>query len=137
MPYIEQQRRVELGSTSQVENVGELTFLLTNTILNLLPVNNDATHLAFRRLRLKIELDVEIENYLYEDRQGEPRFQDYAEVLAALTATKLEFGRRRADRPDWVLFVDEVIDSFTSRWYAENVAPYEDCKREENGDVYS
>jgi len=41
---------------------------------------------------------------------GRPNFQEFAEVLGALEATKLEFYRRK-------------------------VAPYEDKKIEENGDV--
>lgn len=59
-------------------------------------------------------------------------FARHAEVLGALTSARMELIRR----PDWrtssaAPILDEVLDEF----YRLYTAPYEDEKREENGDV--
>jgi len=81
MPYIIRKLRgpaLKAGAS----NVGELTYVLTRTVLDYLARTPDP-----------------------------PRYRDYAEVLGALESTKLELYRRV-------------------------VAPYEDKKCEEDGDVY-
>lgn len=83
MPYIEPQRRPDIGPSErphdQPGHVGELVYVLTLTVDEFLG--------------------------------GSPRFSDLAEVIGALEATKLELYRRV-------------------------VAPYEDEKCHQNGDVY-
>lgn len=82
MPYIADYSRRSLLNTGQkARNVGELTYQLTRMCTEYLQ-----PHITIH-------------------------FQNYAEVLGALEATKLELYRRM-------------------------VAPYEDKKIEENGDVY-
>jgi hypothetical protein len=85
MPYIPVERREEIMEGSKVNTPGELTWVLTAAI----------------NLYLK-------DRTLHKD---DNTFVDYADVLAALEATKLEFYRRI-------------------------VAPYEEQKCFDNGDVY-
>lgn len=88
-PYLPLERRAELSPPqyagrppAPMQGPGDLTYLLTETCLDYL------RHLG-----------------------AEPCFADYADILGALEATKLEFYRRL-------------------------VAGYEDQKRAQNGDVY-
>lgn len=139
MPYIAEDRRRVLTAGGQAENVGELTYLLTRAVLDY-----ELFEHQFR---------VEIDEYLYVDREGEPRFKDYAEVLGALAATLLEYERRQLqtsfvkdgdgarDHTPADLDLGQTsillrINRFLYEWYAEVVAPYEDLKRAEHGDVY-
>lgn len=133
MPYIKpEQRRTLDGADGDEyvvpEDVGELTYVLTTWLLKV-PAD-------FRRY-----FDSEITDYLESDRVGEPRFQDYAEVLGALTAIEYEYERRRGGSTDAFFGVQmrvvlKDLDFYRRRWYHEHVAPYEDRKIEENGDVY-
>lgn len=90
MPYIaSEKRRAQLGKRAEAlggdcGNGGELNFALTRTALAYLGAL---------------------------DSLAPAGYEDYAEVLAALEAVKLEFYRRA-------------------------LAPYEDVKIAENGDVY-
>lgn len=80
MPYIPQEARLAIANGASPSNVGELTYMLTHTVL------------------------------AYVQTKG-TSFATFADVLAALDATAREFYRRM-------------------------VAPYEDAKIKENGDVY-
>lgn len=80
MPYISQEARLAIARGASPSNVGELTYMLTQTVI------------------------------AYTQTKG-TRFSTFADVLAALDATAREFYRRM-------------------------VAPYEDEKIAENGDVY-
>lgn len=90
MPYIPKQDRLRVlagvGSDRIPRNVGELTYLLTYN------------------LRMYLYREATTNNF-------KPRFSDYAEVLGALEAAKLELYRRR-------------------------IAPYEDDKMKAHGDVF-
>jgi hypothetical protein len=88
MPYIPREIKMELKELKAVppSNAGELTYLITENILD---------YLAQRRKETGII----------------NKFEEYNSVLGSLEATKMEFYRRM-------------------------VAPYEDKKIRENGDVY-
>lgn len=123
MPYIAEQRRRILKAGGQAENVGELTYLLTDAI-----IDAQDTYTGW----FEDQLEVEIHEYLYVDRVGDPRFKDYAEVIGALGATLLEYDRREGTD----VRVRNRLNDFIWQWYGRVVGPYEDQKIIENGDVY-
>lgn len=82
MPYIKKSLREEIDAGKTPETTGELTYVLYSQCME----------------------------YLTRFVASEPRFDDYAEAIAALECTKLELYRRA-------------------------VAPYEEGKIAENGDL--
>lgn len=120
MPYIVQARREALEHPSAfVENVGELTYLYTRALLDNEPENVYAA------------IGSATDRYLGAARS----FTHFAEVLGALTAAHLEDVRRRGRSTH-----NAVAQRFWLRRYLEDfyegiVAPYEDTKIKENGDV--
>ncbi len=126
MPYIEYRRRVCLAGDSPPRTPGELTYLFTRSLLG--SPTPDI---------LRAALDRHVA--LYRDYAGEDSFSTFAEILGSLAATELEYLRREpelrpSERVDGSMLGE--LDSAALDLYGSAVAPYEDAKKAENGDVY-
>lgn len=129
MPYIKQGRRDDLlnpvGTLDQPQNAGELNYCLTWRML-WTPI-----------LSLDNALEREIDEYL---SVRDESYSVYNEVVGALECCRREFLRRR--RRDDVLWSandlvrHEALAAALNRLYEGKIAPYEDTKIEQNGDVY-
>lgn len=120
MPYLTQQRKDHLNSGGHIVTAGDLTYLLTTALLAKMPP-----------AELSARLSELVSSFLPED----PRFGDFAVVLGSLDATWREWIRRTwQGQKDWG--AAEEFDRFRRRFYERVVAPYEDTKIAQNGDVY-
>lgn len=121
MPYINAGAKNRLDIEGEVaETAGELTYQMTQVILG------PSDQVAERR-----ELRSLVSTYI--QTRGE-RFATFAEILGALAATELEYYRRTKHQEfQRRLFTIEVV---RADFYNTIVAPYEDRKIAENGDVY-
>lgn len=121
MPYIKQGERDKLKQDRKAETVGQLTYLYTRALIE------SSSHAVATRL--------EAATYKYLPTREARHFSDYAEVLGALNAARLEFMRRNA-----LTLKDQqrllAVEQFTTHFYLMEIAPYEDSKMRENGDVY-
>lgn len=122
MPYLTEERKQYLDTGGKLETPGDLTYSLTRTLLR-----NDPDYI---RQGLAACVDVYIM-----DLGHAPRYADYAVILGCLESTRREWLRR-------VPFAGRrgigaaLIRTFTDEFYRDVVAPYEDTKIQENGDVY-
>lgn len=117
MPYIRPEERKLLDCGSKPQTVGHLTYLYTKAILE----GGDSTD----ALLTLTTADWLVTNGV--------RFQTFAQILGALTATELEWCRRK---PTESWFPIQPISRFRLEFYDTIVGPYEDGKIKENGDVY-
>lgn len=119
MPYLTAQRKQELENPKRkLSTAGDLTYAMTMVVL-------------FPKLSLKAELAGAIDRYLPKS----PRYEDYAIVLGCIDSVKREY-RRREGLVGVSAAVFDALESFADSFYADHVAPYEDTKIEQNGDVY-
>lgn len=121
MPYIVKERRVAMTADQRAENAGELNFRLTVHMIHM-PLS-----------ALEAALEREIEEYLSVRPES---YALYNEVVGALDCCRREFLRRRG-ADTWEDFRrEERLSYVTHRLYMEKIAPYEDTKIEQNGDVF-
>lgn len=137
MPYIKPERREYLNREGSVpRDAGELNYMLTMRCL-------EAFHeggIALAELPTNIQNDCVL--YLDHGIDHSPRYEDFNAVMGALDCCKREFQRRRDGwlpaggglERRWA--IDDAIESTARRLYREAVAPYEDAKIIQNGDVY-
>lgn len=96
---------------------GELNRALTKILLNdgvlILPM--------FREV---------IAKYIHDQK---PRYATYNDVVGALECAKLEFFRRRG----YSEALNKALENLKTTFYNETVAPYEDGKIKEHGDIYA
>lgn len=126
MPYLSQKRKDQLKDPVLLPSTpGDLTYLLTRAVLD-----NQQIVIAREECRRAIK------QYMV---GREVRYALFAEVLGCLLSTRLEYERRTAaalrdfgGSRRGLNIIDPIIDEF----YREEVAPYEDEKIEQNGDVY-
>lgn len=122
MPYIDPQRRKQLGRDEERPlTAGELNYVLTKGLLDL-QRNDD---LRFGRSLI----ETEIEKYL---AGRNPSYTLYNEVMGALTGCALEWRRRTGDG----IVAPTVLNDALRDFYFNVVAPYEDDKINQNGDIY-
>lgn len=121
MPYIKQERRWLMATDHPPEDEGELNYCLTWHMIH--TPNGGFLEAAFDR---------EIEAYLSVRPESYAR---YNEVVGALECCRREYRRRSvaADGQDR----EDALSAALTRLYAEKIAPYEDTKIEQNGDVYT
>lgn len=115
MPYLTAERKAELLRGQECVTPGDLTYILTKLAL------------SGQYPQLLVECDRYLEN---------SRHNNYAtrcEVIGSLECARQEFERRRPN----ATVPASALSSAKYRWYQEKVAPYEDGKILENGDVYS
>lgn len=108
---------------------GDLTYRLTTIVIKnrngfSLSVGAKTLHPTTAKL-----FDLAIAGFLGK----EPRFADYATALGCLDCMSREFVRREKARAGGL---EASVNHYATRFYAEKVAPYEDRKRQENGDVF-
>lgn len=128
MPYIrDANRRRALDQGAVPRNVGELTYVLYRYALIL--VGSDVQLGESVRSTLTGFVHTYISEHLV-------KYQTFAEVLGALTATRYELWRR-IDPEDGgnVVAVDGLLTDVTSDIYTRLIGVYEDLKIIENGDV--
>lgn len=123
MPYIAQDIREILDEErSPPLTAGDLTYLLYRATIDWDGIDRSDFYTT---------LGHRVQQYI--TRYGnEPKYQDYAEVLGALTATAWEFERRH---PEGGRRKAITVMRFANAYYGAVIAPYEDTKIEENGDV--
>lgn len=124
MPYIDKTSKDRLYADGQdAGTVGELTYLFSLHCINA-DRQQDYTFLV-DTLRL------EIVKYL--DANGPTNYALLNGVVGSLECARREHRRRR---PDSYLPADEALSETLTEFYNGIVAPYEDTKIEQNGDVY-
>jgi hypothetical protein len=123
MPYLAEQRKQELDEGLPATTPGDLTYLFTKVLLAR----------SWGREGLEGEIKGIVADY-FDDKQ--PRYADYALVLGCLTSAVHEFFRRRFVIPSHLWPNGHILDLFIDHWYSQVVAPYEDAKILQNGDVY-
>lgn len=124
MPYIDKVAKDRLyAEGEEASNVGELTYLFTLHCLN---ADRERNH------TLLVEtLNIEIMKYL--NFNGPTNYALLNGVVGSLECARREHRRRR---PDSYLPADEALSEVLTEFYGRIVAPYEDTKIEQNGDVY-
>lgn len=132
MPYINAHDKAQVEAGGALD-AGSLTYLLTRALMNSDPsVEGDVAH----------NLSTQVGRYA--DDHGELRYTHYCTIIGALTCTHREFVRRRMlDRqrrgkspiPGDLQRVSQIKE-YINNYYARVVAPYEDRKIRENGDVF-
>lgn len=120
MPYITQERRADVADPKRpLPTAGDLTYQLYIECLHY----HDAPPLL-----LEVALEDAIGRYM----PRRIRYENYAIVLGCLDSCARELARRRSQQS---IFARHTIKVFTEAYYRDEVAPYEDTKIEQNGDV--
>lgn len=132
MPYLDKTRKQYLDTGGRIETPGDLTYMLTVALLRSHPSDPGRTFEVYADAHRRIEATVEV----YMTELGyQIRYADFAVILGCLDSARREFVRR-ARRDGRFGYRVQAIRNFTDRFYREVVAPYEDGKIEQNGDVY-
>lgn len=128
MPYVTEDIKHDLVFNGRpAKNVGELTFVLTWHALQ--EHTRAGSPFALECLENEIQL------YL-DGQAAEGYTANYAllcGVVGSLECARREFRRRR---PDSYLAADEALSEVLTSFYRHTVAPYEDTKIKQNGDVF-
>lgn len=124
MPYLTADRKAHLDDGAVPVTLGDLTYRLTVRLLEH-SMNFEAVEAAMRE---------EIDHFLHGKQLS---FKDYAEVLGCMVATEQEFNRQRSKIDPTIWTNAHILERVISRYYQSDVAPYEDRKLEQNGDVYA
>lgn len=126
MPYLGNDRKREIDDDSKMSLVsaGHLTYVFT-------------------RISLTADLDCfsdEIMTAIDRYMPRQPRYENYAIVLGCLDSTRRELRRRQngvetktKNRIDNAWY---MLTAFSDSYYRNVVAPYEDEKIDQNGDVF-
>lgn len=130
MPYLTLERKQELTNPgAKLHHAGDVNYLVTEECLDLLQEGTAAAGHAWHQAVDDI-LDA------YTEYHGDS-YATYNAVIGALTCCSLEWQRRHHGSTDGaVLTVAAMIDAKAREFYREVVAPYEDLKIKQNGDVY-
>jgi hypothetical protein len=121
MPYIPDSDKQALLAGVPPQKAGELTYLITHEFVE--AVKQDL-----------VPMHAHIENHIgrYIQSKGKS-FQTFAEIMGAICAAGLEWERREQPKLEPVV---SVLSDVAADFYEQVVAPYEDQKITENGDVY-
>lgn len=122
MPYLTQQQKDDLKKKGKpIETPGELTYDYTLALIN-------ASTTQIRR-SLKRTTEEFISN-------NPKNFSTYCSIMGSLDCTCREFIRRKStiDISDEKKLAE--LEQFSQSFYKTVIAPYEDQKIKENGDVY-
>jgi hypothetical protein len=124
MPYVDKLTKRELDAGAVASTVGELTYCVTMQGIRL--GNNPLLYSAVME---------EINAYLLGKREDgyDANYALLCGVVGSLECARREFQRRR---PDDHLTFDEAVEDALADFYDNVVAPYEDTKIEQNGDVF-
>ena len=124
MPYIplSDRRDIEAG-LHHAETAGELNYILTSLCLKY--AHDGTIHHMWELL-----LD---ECLFYLNRRGGASYTNYNTIMGALECAKREYGRREGPHN---VIVRIAIQDVQDDLYRRRIAPYEDEKIKENGDVF-
>jgi hypothetical protein len=118
MPYITQDERKQIALGKKIETPGQLNYVITDIVLRL----KDSG-----RIVMKAFIKDVILTYL----NGRASYTLFNEVMGVLECARFEFLRRKG----YDAYIDQIFLELKN-WLYSFVAPYEDRKKEENGDVY-
>lgn len=127
MPYLTQARKDQLAGEALPETPGDLNYLLTLSVIQAIKENVPSrARLTASRLACS-----------FLDNHG----LDYTNcnaIVGAVECCRRELKRRTPTHltTDVHRAVDGQLRSWLDNFYAKTVAPYEDKKIEQNGDVY-
>lgn len=120
MPYLTSDRKRELDEEGALPvTPGDLTYLFTRAVIDPGSVRQ--------------RLDEILTPYL--EGLKEPRYADLCEVIGALHCTAYEALRRRG-HARWAAERATEVLRYAQNFYDAQVAPYEDKKIRQNGDVF-
>lgn len=123
MPYI---KREDYARAARLPiSAGELNYAITFKIIDHLETDSSLLDFYVQALKLC---------HSYINRRGE-NYTVMNEVIGVITCAALEMLRRCGDTPA-VGRTAETLADVANRIYAGTLAPYEDGKIHENGDVY-
>ena len=133
MPYLSEKRKRELDNGGRVSlpltSAGDLTYRIYKLAKDYNIHSEDQINMP--GLRILSELIKEEIHDRFLGRKASVRYEDYAIVLGSIRAAWFEGKRRRTIHEDARVLLTWIEQGF----YLEHVAPYEDKKIEENGDV--
>ena len=118
MPYITPEERKQLFLGKKPSTPGQLNYVITL--------------LALKLKDYPVDLRRGIRDAILEYLGGRASYTLFNGVMGVLECARLEYVRRAG----WDVYIDDAFDSFEKRFYSEFIAPYEDKKKEENGDVF-
>lgn len=122
MPYVDQVTREGLDAGSPPTNVGELTYLIYAALLRGHPESKGA---------LAGHIQADVDAFI---RANGKRYATLNGVVGSLECARREYIRRRlrnvSHAPPLM-----ALEDYLTEFYGAVVAPYEDDKIEENGDV--
>lgn len=116
MPYITQTARQMIKDGGPVQTAGELNYLITQQLLRQWDWETDQLIAIFEAIKK------------YVDHRG-MSYGVANDIIGALECSRREFKRRRGID---LRFLSEIADKF----YDAKVAPYEDQKIQQNGDLF-
>lgn len=128
MPYLKAERKQGLDNGLLPTTTGDLTYVFTRALLG---DPNEAS--------LTEALEAGIDRYF---ARRQINYGLLCDVMGTLTCAGCEYERRSGtliNRPSDADYVRETLTSlrqFIQSFYAHVIAPYEDTKIEQNGDVY-
>lgn len=131
MPYIKQEIKDALHHGANPHNAGALTYMFTQAL-----IHNDPSDVGDA-------LENVIQKY-YVACNEVFRYANYCTIMGSLTCAQYEFVRRRIQergrkrKPPIPGDLQRVaaIKDYIKNYYPKHVAPYEDTKLAENGDVF-
>jgi hypothetical protein len=136
MPYLTDDRKEFLANPrNKLSTAGDLTYCLTEETLRHIDTPVGAADGVKETADWSDNMLSIIGRYL----RPAPRYADFALVLGCLDSTRRELLRRRHEttRSDVdVLLAAGLLEKLSRSYYANVIAPYEDTKIEQNGDVY-
>lgn len=122
MPYIDKERQHQLDhEQALITESGDLAYVITREALSCNYQSPESVK-AFSRCALAA-----VDMFL----PMKPRFADYAAVMGVLSCVNQELYRRGAFPQA------DIVANFEESYYLTHVAPYEDKKIAENGDVFA
>lgn len=119
MPYLDEDRKQQLAGKALPTTPGDLTYLFYKTLLD----EEGKCH--------KGSFIDSVEKFL---KNRPINFNRYCEIIGAADCAWLEFERRGNNVGVGTAKLN-VLSDFIEDFYAERIAPYEDKKIQENGDV--
>lgn len=130
MPYLEEYDKFRIGRGGLLMSAGDLTYALTKALLDSDP--NNAYTSAWQAVSATVDRFIES----LAEVGAKVRYADYATILGCLDSTWREYSRRMPWSEGTKANRIWAVRDFAEHFYDNVVAPYEDTKIEENGDVY-
>ena len=128
MPYIKSTARQRLACKGHgAMDAGELNYLITRELIQYTSSEKSSSALAILEENVKTIINRYCENIGF-------KYQTANDVVGALVSAGLELLRRLGE--DKNLDAVQVLQNILLCFYDSIVAPYEDKKIQENGDVY-